>query len=179
MYCQFVIVVLLSACMNLIFKILWKIIVDKTKEYLDSQYNTLQQNTQSKQKQLKKLQMSARKQISMEVKDTAKPIVLNLAKQNVLSLLKGIVPAAVKESLNDILHIQQVPDNDKFLSSLSGVSSDSVPVECAKSISLDVVDGFKEFKSKRANTSAKDTIKKFAKEIQSRTERSTRRRVVW
>ena len=51
--------------------------------------------------------MSAHKQISLEVKDTAKPIVFTSAKQSVLSLSKAIVPAAVKESLNDITQIQQ------------------------------------------------------------------------
>ena len=35
MYCQYVIVVLIRAGVNLIFKILWKLIVDKKKEYLD------------------------------------------------------------------------------------------------------------------------------------------------
>ena len=62
-------------------QILWKLIVDKKKEYLDSQFNTLQQNTEYKERQLKKLRMSARKQISQEVKDTAKPLVYNLVKK--------------------------------------------------------------------------------------------------
>ena len=41
MYWQFVIVVLVRASMNMIFKILWKLIVDKKKEHLNSQLNTL------------------------------------------------------------------------------------------------------------------------------------------
>ena len=41
MYCQYIIVVLIRAGANLIFKILWELIVDKKKEYLDSQLNTL------------------------------------------------------------------------------------------------------------------------------------------
>ena len=48
MYCQFVIVVLVRAGMNHSFKIMWKIIVDRKIEYLDSQLNTLQQNTDNK-----------------------------------------------------------------------------------------------------------------------------------
>ena len=56
----------------------------QNKEYLDSQLNSLQQNTVNKEQQLKTLQMSAQKQISMEVKDVAMPIVTNLAKQKIL-----------------------------------------------------------------------------------------------
>ena len=65
---------------------MWKLIVDKKKGYLDFQFNTCQQNGKNKERQLKKLQMSARKQINMEVKDVGKPIVLNVARQSVLSL---------------------------------------------------------------------------------------------
>ena len=80
MYCQFVIVVLIRVEMNLIWKIFWRIIIDKKQEYLDSQYNyTLQQNTKNKERELKTMQESARKQISSEVKNTAPPIVYNLA----------------------------------------------------------------------------------------------------
>ena len=50
MYCQFVKVALIRAGANVIFKILWKLIVDKKKEYLDSQYNTLRKNTKAKEK---------------------------------------------------------------------------------------------------------------------------------
>ena len=63
MHFQFVTVVLIRAGANLIFKILWKLFVDKKKEHLDAQYNTLKQNTELKDKQLKKLQMPARQQI--------------------------------------------------------------------------------------------------------------------
>ena len=52
MYCKFVIVVLIRAGANLLFKILWKLIVDIRKEYLHSQHNTLRQNTELKEKQL-------------------------------------------------------------------------------------------------------------------------------
>ena len=79
--------------MNLILEILQKLFVDKKKkENLDSQFNTLQQNAENKERQLKKLRMSAHKKINMEVKDIAKPIVYNLAKQNVLAVSKEIVP---------------------------------------------------------------------------------------
>ena len=60
---------------NLILKILWKLIVDKKKEQLSAQYNALKQKTEWKDKQLKKLQMPARQQISLEVKEAAEPIV--------------------------------------------------------------------------------------------------------
>ena len=65
MYYQFVIVVLIRAGANLILKILWKLIVDKKKEHLDSQYNTLKQNTEVKDNQPKKLQTPAHKQINL------------------------------------------------------------------------------------------------------------------
>ena len=71
--------VLVRVGMNMIFEIVWKLVVqhvDKKTEYLNSQMKTLQQNTANKARQLKKLQMSAHKQISLEVKDTAKPIIL-------------------------------------------------------------------------------------------------------
>ena len=87
--------------------------------------------------------MSARKRISLEVKDTAIPIVTNLVKQKILSLSKELVPAAVKESLYDLTHIQQELKDNLVFSSLSGISSDAIPLDCAKSIPLDVVDDFK------------------------------------
>ena len=49
--------------------------------------------------------MSARKQINLEVKESAAPIVCNLAKQKVLSLSKEIVPAVAKELLNDVIEL--------------------------------------------------------------------------
>ena len=55
-----------------------------------------------KERQLKKLQMFACKQISSEVKDTVKPMVFTLAKESVLSLSNDIVPEAVKETLSDL-----------------------------------------------------------------------------
>jgi len=39
--------------------------------------------------------MSAHRKINMEVKDIAKPIVYNLAKQNVLAVSKEIVPTTL------------------------------------------------------------------------------------
>ena len=102
--------------MNLIFKILWKLIVDRKKEYLDSQFNTLQQNTDNKERQLKKLQMSVHKHIGLEVKNT-----VHLAKESVLSLSKEIIPEAVKEALNDMRQIQQTPANDMLFPSVAGV----------------------------------------------------------
>ena len=90
MFCQFAIVVLVRAGMNIIFKILWKLIVDQKKEHLNSQLYTLQQNTANKERQLKKLQMSARKQISLEAQDAAIPIVTNLAKRKFCLYLKNL-----------------------------------------------------------------------------------------
>ena len=72
-YCQFVIVMLVRAGMNLTFKIVWKFIINK-KKYLDSQVNALVQNTRTKEKQMEKLQMPAKEQIGMEVRNVALPI---------------------------------------------------------------------------------------------------------
>ena len=77
------------------------------------------------------------------MKGTVKPIVYTLAKENELQ-------------------IQQISAKDNLFSSVSGASSDLVPVDCAKSIPLDVMDGFKQCKSKGKNKLAIDTIKKFA-----------------
>ena len=76
----------------------------------------------------------------MKVRTTAQPIVLCSAKEKVLSLPKEIVPEAVKETLNGMTQIQQTPINDKLFSLVLGVLSDAVPVDCAKTIPLDVVD---------------------------------------
>ena len=49
------------------------------------------------------------------------------------------------ETLNNMTQIEQTTVNDKLL-------SDAVPVDCAKTIPLYVVDGFKAFKIKKKNT---------------------------
>ena len=51
--------------------------------------------------------MSARKQINMEVKDSAEPIVYDVAKPIILSLSKENFPATIKESLNDLMTLQK------------------------------------------------------------------------
>ena len=61
--------------------------MDKRK-YLDMQFTILQQNTENKERQLKKFQQFARKQIKSEVRSTVKPIAFNLAKESVVSLSK-------------------------------------------------------------------------------------------
>ena len=86
---------LIRAGANLILKILWKLIVYKKKEHLSAQYNALCQNTELKEKRLKKLQMPAHQQIIFEVKEAVQPIVHELAKQNILSLSKEIMPAVI------------------------------------------------------------------------------------
>ena len=74
-----------------------------------------------KENQLKKLQMSAHKQINLEVKESAEPIVHNLAKQKVLSL-------------NDFIALQKSTDNAKLFSSASGLLLEFVTEDCEKSI---------------------------------------------
>ena len=54
-----------------------------------------------------------------------------------------LVIKGLKESLKDFIQLQKATGNDKVFSFFFGVSSDSVPVGCAKNISLDVVDGRK------------------------------------
>ena len=76
----------------MILKYLWKLIINRKKEYLANQVSSFKQNTEQKEKQLKNLQMSAREQIGKEVQKAAKPVVADLAKQNVLSLSKEIIP---------------------------------------------------------------------------------------
>ena len=63
-------------------------ITNRKKEYLANQVNTLKQNTDQKEKQLRNLQMSAREQIGKEVQKAAKPVVVVMAKQSAVSLSK-------------------------------------------------------------------------------------------
>ena len=79
-----------------------------------------------------------------------------------LSSSKEIIPAAVKSSLNYFIRIQKEPNDNKVFSSLSGISSYAIPLDCAKSISLDVVDGFKTDVQKRKHSSTQDAIDKMA-----------------
>ena len=74
--------------------------------------------------------MSACKQIGLEVKNTAQPFVLHLAEENALSLSKELFRNMFDETLNDMTQIQQTA------------------MTCAKTIPLDVVKGFKAYKSK-------------------------------
>ena len=87
--------------MNLTLKIMWKLIINKKKEYLALQVNALLQNTRTKEKQMEKLQMSAKEQIGMEVRNVSFLIVQSIAKQHVMVLAKNIVPNLVKESVDD------------------------------------------------------------------------------
>ena len=62
------------------------------------------------------------------------------AKPKVLSLSKEIVPAVVRESINDFLKLQASFDKDNLFSSVSGLQDDFVSEDCAKSIPLGIVD---------------------------------------
>ena len=53
------------------------------------------------------------------------------------------VPAAIRESINDFLKLQTSFDKDKMFSSVSGLQSDFVSEDYAKSIPLDIVDEWK------------------------------------
>ena len=117
---------------------------------------------QNEEKQIKNLQLSVPKQINLEVKESAKPIAHNLAKQKVLSLAKKIVPAFVKGSLNDFIELQKTYDEDKMCSSISDLLSEFVSECCVKSIPLDNVDLRKE-SSKRKHSAMEDAINKMAK----------------
>ena len=84
-----------------------------------------------KEKQLKKFQMSACKQINLEMKESAEPVVHDLAKQKVLSLSKEIVPASVNKSLNNFIELQKSSDNANMFSSVYGLLSEVVSEDCA------------------------------------------------
>ena len=65
--------------------------------------------------------MSARKQISLEFKDTAEPFeyVLHMAKENIwFCFKKQSVLEAAKKTENDVTQIQQIPANDNLFSFL-------------------------------------------------------------
>ena len=86
---------LVHAVMNLIFKILWKLILDKKKSIYWHKLIPSNIYTMATKKK-RKLQMCAGDQIKLEVLNTAKPIVLASDQDNVLSLSKQIVAMAVK-----------------------------------------------------------------------------------
>ena len=67
--------------------------MNKKKEYLATQVHKLAQlkNTQNKERQLKVLQILAKEQISLEVRNMAQ-LVHSVAKQNLMSLAKERVP---------------------------------------------------------------------------------------
>ena len=54
--------------------------------------NALLQNTLSKEKQMERLQMSAKEQIWMEVRNVPLPVVQSIAKQKVMVVAKHVVP---------------------------------------------------------------------------------------
>ena len=90
-------------------KYLWKLIINRKREYLSNQINTLKQNKDKKEKQLKNLQMSTREQIGKEVQKAAKPVVADLAKHNVLSLSEEIVPLVVNQTMSELPLQKTIP----------------------------------------------------------------------
>ena len=104
--------------MNLIPKYLWELIINKKREYLANQLKTLNQNTKNKEGQLKELQMSAKEQIGKEVQSTAKPIVVDLSKQTVLSLSKEIVPRVFQQYITDLSLLKSIPNEPETLEKL-------------------------------------------------------------
>ena len=111
--------------------------------------------------------MSACKQINMEVKYSAQPIVYDVPKPIVLSLSKKIIPATIKESLNDLMTLQKTSGKNNVFSSASGLLKESVSVDFAKSIPLDVSDFKKESKmeskQKRKFSAREDAIRKMSR----------------
>ena len=82
-----------------------KLIINTNKEYLASQVNALLQNTRSKERQMEKLQMSAKEQIGMEVSNVSLPIVQS--ESNGYS--KHILPNMVKGSIGDLELLKLFP----------------------------------------------------------------------
>ena len=64
--------------------------MNKKKDYSASQLKTLQRNIRNKDKQLKPLQMPAREQIQNDLRNTAAPVLLSIAKGNVKIILMEI-----------------------------------------------------------------------------------------
>ena len=85
MYCQFVIVVLVCADMNLIFNIIWKLIIKKKEE--EEVFSYAVEHTYPKYSQQQKTVQNAanncKRTTGMEVRNTAQPIVLLFAQHNV------------------------------------------------------------------------------------------------
>ena len=137
---MFVILGLVRAGMNLIFKYMWNLIINRNKEYLANQLHTLTQNAEQKEKQLKDMQLSAKEQIGMEVRKAIKSIVADLAKKNVLSLSKEIVPQVVDMTISDISLLKSISHLNQFFSTVLDWDSDSfITMECASNEALDIL----------------------------------------
>ena len=119
------------------------------------------------------------KHINLVVKESAKPIVHDLAKQKVLSLSKEIIPAAVKEPINDFIKLQSSGDRDKVFSSVSGLQSEFVSEDYAESIPLGIVAERKASSGKRMCSATEDAIAKMTKKHERKRLAKNRSKYWW
>ena len=117
-------------------------------------------HTHTKEKQMEKLQMSAKEQIGMEV--VSIPIVQSFAKQNVMVLAKNIVPELVKESIDDLELLKQFPQGmpalQDSLDSPRYLLGNEVSIEEASSIPMDI---FSVQKMKKKNLKSQNPMSSF------------------
>ena len=75
--------------------------------------------------------MSAKEQISLGVKNAAKPIVVELAKKNVLSLSKEIVPQVVSHTMNSLALRKSIPKKPGISKAFEHQLDDFISTEAA------------------------------------------------
>ena len=126
--------------MNIILKYLWKLIINRKKEYFANQLNTLKQNTRHKENQLKYLQMSAREQIGREVQKEAKPLGVDLAKHNVLSLSQETVRHVVNQTMSDLSLLKAISKEQDTSDVLEFHPDDLISIESACNGPYDIFD---------------------------------------
>ena len=72
--------------------------------------------------------MAVREQIGKEVQSTAKPIVVHLSRQAVLSLSKEIVPQVLQQSIIDLALLKPIPNAPDTLEKLELQSGEVIAI---------------------------------------------------
>ena len=84
--------------------------------------------------------MSAEEKINLKVKNTAKPIVVELAKENVLSSSREIVPQVVNNTISDFTLLKLIPKEPGISNAFDCIPDDSVSLEAASHEPFDIYD---------------------------------------
>ena len=99
----------------------------------------------------------------MEVKNAAKPIVADLAKKNILSLSKVIVPQVFSHTMSDLALLKSVPKEPGISKALQ--FDDSISIEAASNKPYDM---FNEESVLRQNIRRSNPVEKMASKEKAR-----------